>query len=85
MKVPLKQDNNKIVDKDEELIAKVSVFENGEFIVNACNLDCKTKAMSQDMWRVINYFKNEKPTVNKDMEKSLRRIERYLNDNVTYE
>jgi hypothetical protein len=87
MKMPVKQIDNKIVDAEETVVAKVTEVEYGETIVNSINLDSKTKAMSMDMWRLVNYFKNNPNLMEKDknLEKSVKRTEKYLNNDVHYE
>jgi hypothetical protein len=87
MKMPVKQIDNKIVDAEETVVAKVTEVEYGETIVNSINLDSKTKAMSMDMWRLVNYFKNNPNLMEKDknLEKSVKRTEKYLMKDVHYE
>lgn len=87
MKLPVRHINNKIVDAEEIVVAKITEVEYGETIVNSINLDGKTKAMSMDMWRIINYFNSNPKIMEKDknLEKSIKRTEKYLNNDVHYE
>lgn len=87
MKGPLKQNNNQIVDSDEKIVAKVADYEDGSQIVNAVNLDYRTKSMTVDMWRLINYFKANEQILegNRPLEQSVKRIEKYLLKDVNYD
>jgi hypothetical protein len=87
MKGPLKQQDNKIIDQEEIVIAKVNNMEEGAELVNAYNLDYHTKGMSFHMWRVINYFKKNEEVFIGDplLEKSVKKVENYLMKNVNYD
>lgn len=86
IKSPLKHKLKEIIDANEIVIAQVSDSSYGQAIVEAVNLDYKTKAMTMEMWRVINFIKaNEKFLEDKLLEKSVKRIEKYLMKDVNYE
>lgn len=87
MKGPLKQVDNKIIDQEELVIAKVNNMEEGTELVNAFNLDYQTKGMSFHLWRVLNYFKKNEEVFQGDplLEKSVKKVESYLMKHVNYD
>jgi len=87
VKFPVKQDQKRIIDKEEKIVARVAHKADAEFIVQACNLEYSTKTMTMNLWRVVNFFNNNPDVAKEDLNlrKSVVRIEKYLNDKVSYE
>ncbi len=87
LKTPVKTEGKKIIDCQERVVAKVTDLEDAQFIAESCNLEYSTKAMTFDMWRIINYFNNnpEVMIADRNLEKSVRKVEKYLNKDVSYE
>jgi len=87
VKFPVKQDNKVIVDKEDKVVARASHKQDAEFIVQACNLEYSTKTMTFNLWRIVNFFNNNPQLTNEDpnLQKSVARVEKYLNEKVSYE
>lgn len=87
VKFPVKQENKVIVDKEDKIVARASHKQDAEFIVQACNLEYSTKSMTMNLWRIVNFFNNNPQLTKEDpnLQKSVIRVEKYLNDKVNYE
>lgn len=87
VKFPVKQENKVIVDKEDKVVARASHKQDAEFIVQACNLEYSTKTMTFNLWRIINFFNNNPQLTKEDpnLQKSVARVEKYLNEKVNYE